>query len=261
MIFRKKTLRGKRVAVLAADGFERVELTVPCKALRMAGAKVDVVSLHRGKIRGMNLSAPGGTVGVDRTLADARAGDYDALLIPGGFIGPDFLRQSREAREFVRTFDQDRKPIATLCHGPWLLVSADLVTGRSLAAWPGVRDDIVHAGGTWRDEPVVHDGNWVSSRGPQDLKEFVPAMIELYAAGRSSNGEAHGRAPNGSGASSSESDQSSSSRRSSPQADRPLTPALMAARLLPGPGFRTVLLAGLVVGAAALAYRQMKRLS
>jgi len=259
MIFRSKKLKGKTVAVLAADGFERVDLTIPCKALRRAGAKVHVISLHKGKIRSMNLTAPSGTVAVDRTVTDAQPEDYDALLIPGGFIGPDFLRQSREARDFVRTFDQQGKPIATLCHGPWLLVSAEVASGRTLAAWPGVRDDIVHAGGTWRDQPMVRDRNWVSSRGPQDLTEFVPAMIELYADGRSSNEQAEHSSHSGDGASSSPGSESASlTRSSSPQAEQPLAPALIAARAIPGSMFRTVLFAGMIVGVGMLAYRKLK---
>jgi protease I len=180
MLFRKK-LAGKRVAVLAADGFEQVELTVPVKALRSEGAKVDVVSLHGGEIRGMNLHEPGAKVRVDRTVAELDTTEYDALLLPGGFINPDILRQSLAARELVRSFDDQKKPIATLCHGPWVLASAEVVSGRQLTSWPGIRDDLVHAGAVWRDQEVVRDGNLVSSRGPQDLHAFVRAMIDLFA--------------------------------------------------------------------------------
>ncbi|MGK3968391.1 type 1 glutamine amidotransferase domain-containing protein [Sorangium sp. So ce118] len=176
----RKRLAGKRIAALVADGFEQIELTVPMKALRAAGAKVDVVSLRHGKIRGMNLHEPGSRVRVDRTLGEADPAEYDGLLVPGGFINPDLLRQSEEAREFVRAFDAARKPIATICHGPWVLASAELVSGRQLASWPGIRDDIVHAGGVWRDEEAVRDGNWLSSRGPQDLPAFVREMLDLF---------------------------------------------------------------------------------
>ncbi|WP_437779899.1 type 1 glutamine amidotransferase domain-containing protein [Sorangium sp. So ce1097] len=176
----RKKLAGKRIAALVADGFEQIELTAPMKALRAAGAEVDVVSLRHGKIRGMNLHEPGSRVRVDRTVAEADPADYDGLLLPGGFISPDLLRQSEEARQFVRDFDTLRKPIATLCHGPWVLASAELLSGRQLASWPGIRDDVVHAGGVWRDEEVVRDGNWVSSRGPQDLPAFVREMIDLF---------------------------------------------------------------------------------
>ena len=126
-----RTLKGRRVAVLAADGFEKVELTIPVAALKAAGAKVDIVSLRPGRIRGVNLHEPGGKVRVTQTLSDASAADYDALLLPGGFINPDLLRQSADARAFVRAFDMARKPIATLCHGPWVMASAGLLNGRT----------------------------------------------------------------------------------------------------------------------------------
>lgn len=233
-------LRGKKVGVLAADGFEWVELAIPKKMLRAAGAKVEVISLHRGRIRGMNLTEPAGTVRVQRSLDDVSAEDYDALLVPGGFIGPDLLRQSRRARELVRAFDAAGKPIATLCHGPWLLVSADLVAGRALASWPGIRDDVVHAGGIWRDQPVVRDGNWVTSRGPQDLQAFVPAMIELF------EGEA-ARARAG---------ESLATVDSSPQRDDPPALAVTAARLLPGPALRTVGTVAAIAAAGAFVLRR-----
>ncbi len=126
-------LKGRRVAALAADGFEKVELVVPLRALKAAGAKVDVVSLRRGRIRGVNLHMPASRVHVDKTVRDADAADYDALLLPGGFVNPDLLRQSAPAREFVRAFAAAGKPIASLCHGPWVLASAGLLDGRTLA--------------------------------------------------------------------------------------------------------------------------------
>ena len=236
----ERTLAGKRVAVLAADGFEYVELSVPRAALKLAGASVDVISLHGGKIRGMNLTEPTRSVRVDRTLDEAVAADYDALLLPGGFIGPDFLRQSHRARQFVRDFDSSNQPLATLCHGPWLLASAGLVAGRRLSSWPGIRDDLVHAGAVWRDEPLVRDRNWVTSRGPQDLRAFVPAMLDLFRDGASefANGDTTGL-----------------EQGNSPQADHPPQLAVAAARALPGPGLPTV--AALAVGTAlgALAFR------
>src|SRR3954452_8295264 len=145
----KRALKKRRIAVLAADGFEKLELTIPVEALRVAGAKVDIVSLRKGGIRGVNLHEPASRVRVTKTVAEARPDDYDGLLIPGGFINPDLLRQSAEAREFVRDFHSARKPIATLCHGPWLLASAGLTDGRKMTSWPGVRDDLVNAGATW----------------------------------------------------------------------------------------------------------------
>jgi protease I len=237
-------LHGKRIAVLAADGFEYVELIVPRAALRDAGAEVEVLSLHPGKIRGMNLTEPTRTVEVDRTIAEASPQDYDGLFVPGGFIGPDFLRQSREARDLVRAFDGARKPIATLCHGPWVLISAGVVAGRRLASWPGIRDDVVNAGGTWRDEPVVRDHNWVSSRGPQDLYAFVPAMGALYA----------GRQPVALA-----DDAALEEPESSPPYDEPARVAVQAARMLPGPTLRTVAGAAVVAAAGAWAFRSAGR--
>ncbi|MBV9947956.1 MAG: type 1 glutamine amidotransferase [Myxococcales bacterium] len=232
----RTALAGKRVAVLVADGFEYAELMVPRLALRAAGARTDIVSLHPGRVRGMNLTRPTRTVRVNTVVQEADPLSYDALFVPGGFVSPDFLRQSRAAREFARSFDEAGKPIATLCHGPWLLVSAELVSGRRLASWPSLRDDVVHAGGIWRDEPVVRDRNWVTSRGPQDLREFVPAMISLYREGGRTEVARQTPVPVG----------------SSPQYDQPVSAAMTAARRLPGPSLRGVLAAAL--GAAAFAF-------
>jgi protease I len=239
---RARRLAGKKIGIVAADGFEYVELIVPQKALRAAGATVEVLSLHRGRIRGMNVTEPTRTVRVDRTLDEADAGSYDALFIPGGFISPDFLRQSRRARTFVRAFDATNKPLATICHGPWLLISAELVDGRTLASWPGIRDDVVHAGGIWQDRPLVRDGNWVSSRGPQDLVQFVPGMIELFASGAAQVG----RPPEAQGV----------VDVSSPQADEPAALAVAAARRLPGPAFRSVVAAAAIAAVGAYVLRR-----
>jgi protease I len=176
----RKNLAGQRIAVLVADGFEQVELTAPVAALKDAGAEVEIVSLHRGRIRGMNLHQPGDLVAVDKTVDEARARDYAGLFIPGGFFNPDNLRQSAAARDFVRDFDVNGKPIATMCHGPWVLASAGLTPNRTLTSWPGVRDDMVNAGATWLDQEVVRDGNWLSSRGPQDMLPFIGDMLQLY---------------------------------------------------------------------------------
>lgn len=174
-------LAGRRIAVLAADGFEQIELTLPRRALRAEGADIEVISLRRGRIVGMNVDIPGRRVRVDRTVGKADPARYDGLFVPGGFMNPDFLRQSREAREFVRAFDQAGKPIAVLCHGPWVLASAGLLAGRQLTSWPGIRDDLVNAGAIWRDQAVVRDGHLVSGRGPQDLRAFTRAAIELFS--------------------------------------------------------------------------------
>jgi protease I len=240
---KQQQLRGRRVAVLAADGFEYVELTVPVKALKLAGASVDVISFRPGKIRGMNLTEPSGTVRVDVPLQHASVDAYDALLLPGGFVGPDFLRQSKVAREFVQAFDEADKPIATLCHGPWLLVSAELVEGRRLAAWPGIRDDVVNAGGIWQDEPVVRDRNWVTSRGPQDLHRFVPAMLELFERGAQKVVR--------------EEDELDTPERSSDRADRPPQVAVAAARILPGPAFTALGAAAFGTAAGVILARKL----
>lgn len=249
----RQRLRNKRVAILAGDGFEYVELVVPKKALEVAGAETEVVSLHEGKIRGMNISEPTKAVKVDCTLEKADPARYDALLIPGGFIGPDFIRQSRRARAFVRAFDEANKPIATLCHGPWLLVSAELVGGRVLASWPGIRDDIVHAGGTWRDEPVVVDRNWVTSRGPQDLAAFVRAMTELFAGPERES--VRDRSEEASAAWD-EAHEAGAAGLSSPQYDRPLPLPLALTRRLPGPAAWTMLGAVVALGLGVLALRR-----
>lgn len=227
-----RALRGKRIAILAADGFEYIEVRAPKVALWLSGASVHIVSLREGRIRGMNLTEPTRTVPVHRTLVEADIRDYDGLYIPGGFVGPDFLRQSKEAREFVRAFEVAGKPIATMCHGAWLLVSADLVAGRRLTAWPGIRDDIVHAGGVWRDEPVLRDLNWLSGRGPQDLPAFVPAMLSFFRGDREAESWV---------------EQSASARSSIASSDPPGL-AVSAAHLMPGPGVLTLVSAVLGVG-------------
>lgn len=176
-----KQLADIRVAILAADGFEQVELTQPRKALQHAGALTEVISLRPGKIQGINLLWPGKKEPVDRLIFDANPADYDALLIPGGFINPDFLRQSEHMLNFVREFDRSGKPIATLCHGPWVLVSAGLVQGRRLASWSGIKDDITNAGGVYVDQAVVKDGNWLSSRDPHDLVAFCDEIVAHFS--------------------------------------------------------------------------------
>jgi len=178
----EKRLQGLRVAVLAVDGFEQVEVTIPMRALRRAGADVRIVSLRPGRIRGMNFLFRGKKLPVDDTVSAARPEQYGALLLPGGFVNPDLLRQSKQALELVRRFDALGRPIATLCHGPEVLISAGLVNGRRLTSWPGIADDIRNAGGTWEDDAVVRDRNWVASRSPLDLVPFCSAMIDLFDA-------------------------------------------------------------------------------
>jgi protease I len=227
----RRRLKGRRIAVLAADGFEKVELVVPLRALEAAGAKVDVVSLRRGRIRGVNLHMPATRVHVDKTIENADPADYDGLLVPGGFINPDLLRQSAPAREFVRAFAERNKPIASLCHGPWVLASAGLLDGRTLTSWPGIRDDLVNAGATWLDQDLVRDGNLTTSRGPQDMAAFVPGMLDAFA----------GTAP--------EPATTAPPRQSDRQPDAPIGWAVGALRWSPKPS--AVAVAGIGVAVAA----------
>lgn len=176
-----RKLEGKRIAVLAADGFEKVELTAPVAALKQAGAEVFIVALHPGRIRGMNVHQPAELIQVDKTVNEASASDYDGLLIPGGYISPDLLRQSALARAFVRAADASGKPVALVSQAPSILTSAGLTKNRRLTSWPGMRDDMVNAGATWLNQEVVRDGNWLSSRGPQDIAPFISDLIPFFA--------------------------------------------------------------------------------
>jgi protease I len=177
-------LSGKKVAILAADGFEEVELTKPKKALDEAGAKTSVVSIKPGKIQGMNHADKGETVAVDLTLAEAKPQDFDALLIPGGLMNPDALRSNEEALEFVRHFFRERKPVAAVCHAPWVLIDAGVVRGRTLTSWPAIKTDVRNAGGNWVDQEVVVDNGLVTSRKPDDIPAFNEKMIEEFCEGR-----------------------------------------------------------------------------
>ena len=177
-------LSGKKVAILAADGFEEVELTKPRKALAEAGATTKVVSLKPGKIQGMNHADKGETVAVDQTLDGAKPEDFDALMIPGGLMNPDILRSSEEALEFVRHFFREGKPVAAICHAPWVLIDAGVVRGRTLTSWPAIKTDVRNAGGTWVDEEVVVDNGLVTSRKPDDIPAFNEKMIEEFGEGR-----------------------------------------------------------------------------
>jgi protease I len=177
-------LSGKKVAILAADGFEEVELTKPKRALDDAGAKTTVVSLKPGKIQGMNHADKGETVAVDQTLAEAKPQDFDALLIPGGLMNPDVLRSNDDALEFVRHFFREGKPVAAICHAPWVLIDAGVVRGRTLTSWPAIKTDVRNAGGNWVDQEVVVDNGLVTSRKPDDIPAFNEKMIEEFGEGR-----------------------------------------------------------------------------
>jgi protease I len=174
-------IAGKRIAVLVADGVEQVELDTALAALKEAGAQVTVLALRSGRVRGMNVHEPADLVRVDGKVDNARAADYDGLLIPGGYIAPDLLRQSAQARDFVRGFDSAAKPIAAMSHAALVLVSSGLANGRILTSWPGVRDDLVNAGAIWRNQPVVRNGHYLSSRTPEDAAAFVRELVPFLA--------------------------------------------------------------------------------
>lgn len=178
-------LKGKRVAILATDGFEQSELEEPKKALEAAGAKTDVVSPKSGQIRGWKHTDWGEHVPVDVPLEGADPDQYDALVLPGGVINPDRLRTNAQALEFVRAFGAAKKPIAAICHGPWMLINAGMARGRKLTSWPSVQLDLQNAGAEWTDQQVVIDGGLVTSRKPDDLPAFNEAMVREFAKGGS----------------------------------------------------------------------------
>ena len=177
-------LDGKRVAIVATDGFEEVELTQPKQALEEAGARVEVVSPKGGQIQGVRHMEKGQSVNVDRELSQAKPDEYDALMLPGGLANPDALRQDERVLAFVRHFFEAGKPVAAICHGPQVLISADLVRGRTMTSWEAVQKDLQNAGATVRDEPVVVDKGLVTSRKPDDIPQFNAKMIEEFAEGR-----------------------------------------------------------------------------
>ena len=176
-------LNGKRVAILATDGVERVELTEPRKALDAAGARTTVVAPKSGSIKGWEHDHWGESISVDQSLDNARADQFDALMLPGGVMNPDHLRQNERAVEFVRSFFEAGKPVAAICHGPWMLVEADVLDGRTITSWPSLKTDIRNAGAEWVDRDVVTDQGLVTSRKPDDIPAFNRKMIEEFAEG------------------------------------------------------------------------------
>jgi len=180
----KTKLSHKTVAILAADGFEQAELAGPREALEAAGATPRIVSLKAGKIQGMRHMEKGDPFPVDLTLDDARPDDFDALVIPGGLYNPDTLRSTPAAVAFVKAFAEAGKPIAAICHGPWLLAEAGLAKGRTLTSWPAIQTDLRNAGAKWVDEEVVVDQGIVTSRKPDDIPAFNRKMVEEIAEGR-----------------------------------------------------------------------------
>lgn len=177
-------LHGKKVAMLVAKGFEQVEMTEPKQAIEKAGAQVDLVSIEKDKVRAWNFKEWGDEFEVDKHIADIRADDYDALVLPGGVMNPDFLRLDDRAVGFVKSFFDSRKPVGAICHAPWTLIEADVVRGRRVTSYPSLRTDLINAGAEWQDSEVVVDRGLVTSRNPHDLPAFCNKIVEEFAEGR-----------------------------------------------------------------------------
>lgn len=175
-------LSGRTIAILAADGVEKIELEQPRDAVRNAGGQVEVLSLSTEDIHAFNHDIePAGTMSVDRAVGDARVEDYDGLILPGGTVNPDKLRLDESAVAFVRAFVQSGKPVAAICHGPWTLVEAQVVAGRTLTSYPSIRTDLRNAGATVVDQQVCIDGNVITSRSPEDLPAFCQAITDRFS--------------------------------------------------------------------------------
>ncbi len=189
------TLENKRIAILLTDGFEQVEMTEPRQALEDAGAVTQLISPAKKKVQGFHHDKSGDSFDVDIPLSEARPEDYDALLLPGGVANPDQLRMIPEAVQFVRSFADAGKPIAAICHGPWMLVEADCVRGRKVTSWPSVKTDLKNAGAEWVDEEVVTDNGLVTSRKPDDLPAFNRKILEEFAEGLHTPSTGNARRP------------------------------------------------------------------
>jgi len=177
-------LDNKKIAILAADGVEQVELDEPRNAIEAEGAQTEVLSLEDGEILAFNHLDHGGKIAVDKAVADASPDDYDGLLIPGGVANGDFLRADADAVRFVAEFARTRKPIASICHGPWILVETGVVKGRTITSWPSLQTDVRNAGGTWVDEEVHVDEGLVTSRNPDDIPAFNEKIVEEFCEGK-----------------------------------------------------------------------------
>lgn len=220
-------LTGKRIAVLTADGVEQAELDAALAALKDAGAQAVLIGLRPGRLRSMNVHQPADLVRVDKKIDDADAADYDGLLIPGGYIAPDLLRQSARVRDFVCAFDAAGKPIAAMSHAALVLVSCRLVAGRTLTSWPGLRDDLVNAGAVWLNQDMVRHGALLTSRTPQDAAAFVRALVPFLA------GETEALEPGSSAGAS-----ANSSAGASPNSPAASDPAQQSPSELPGQSLR-----------------------
>lgn len=178
-----QNISGKRIAVLATDGFEQVELTEPVEAIRKAGGIAEIISLESDDIQGMNHDEKGDTFSVDHVVSEVKADDFDALVLPGGVQNPDSLRMDADAVQFIRDFFTQHKPVAAICHGPWLLVEANVVKDRELTSFPSIKTDILNAGGRWVDEEVVNDAGMITSRNPDDIPAFCEALLDAVQEG------------------------------------------------------------------------------
>jgi protease I len=176
-----KQISGKKIAILATDGYEQVELTDPKKNLEQAGAQVDVISIKKGEIKGWDHTDWGISVKVDHLVTDVDPYDYDALVLPGGQINPDKLRTDKNAVSFIRQFVETGKPVAAICHGPWGLIEAGVVKGKTMTSWPSIHTDLTNAGANWVDKEVVQDGNLITSRKPEDIPAFSDKLIQSLA--------------------------------------------------------------------------------
>lgn len=179
----ENNIRGKVVAILVADGFEQVEYVKPKEALEQAGAEVHTISLKEGKVKGWQHDHWGDEFPVDKTVSEVESDDYDGLVLPGGQMNPDNLRINEEAVNFVKGFFTSDKPVAAICHGPWVLVEADVVEGRSMTSYPSIKTDLINAGAIWKDQEVVVDGGLVTSRKPDDIPAFCEQMLKVISEG------------------------------------------------------------------------------